>query len=214
MQPAKRSSFLGLSKEEIRVHKRIKRYGNFTLTNAVIPSYNLEVMPKSGFRRGFFREVSVSFILISASKESLFDLFIEIARLMSSSCVDVFIKNTYRTRRIHLKKYRESSVKEVDLFVVLSRLYDFEELLVDDGCTGIAIVNQETGLELQFDEDKILTVCNWQIIKEDLLAILEKSQITEDPQMKFIFEAEHRHSTSLAFLRQFNRLKIRLSAKG
>ena len=213
MQPTEKSSFLGLSKEEIKVHGRIKKYGDFTLTNAVSPSYDLKVVPKSGFWRGFYPKISVPFIIISASKESLFELFMEIARLISNSCVDIFIGDTHRRRRIHLKKDHESCRRHIDLSVALSMLYDFEELLVDDGYMGISIMNPETGVELRFDDHKLVVVFNWTTIMDKLLVILRKYKIKEDRQMKFIDEKEHMHSSIFAFRRQFNKLKICLFAR-
>ena len=52
------NSFNGLDDEEFETHARIKRYGNFTLTDAIVPSYDLKVTPKTGFRREFRRDGS------------------------------------------------------------------------------------------------------------------------------------------------------------
>ena len=55
--------------------------------------------------------------------------------------------------------YRE----HIDMPVLKSTLYDFEDLLVNDGCTGIAVLNPGLPQEVQFDEHKLLIVygSNW-----------------------------------------------------
>ena len=39
-----------------------------------------------------------------------------------------------------------------------SILWDYEDLLVNDGCTGIAVLNPGVPQEIQFDEHKLLIV--------------------------------------------------------
>ena len=59
---------------------------------------------------------------------------------------------TTARRKGHVDLYRE----HIDLPVLKSILYDFEELLLNDGCTGIAVLNPHMPLEVQFDEHKLL----------------------------------------------------------
>ena len=54
----------------------------------------------------------------------------------------------------HVDLYRE----HIDLPVLKSMLCDFEDLLLNDGCTGIAVLNPHVPLEVQFDEHKLLIV--------------------------------------------------------
>ena len=44
------SSFQHLSEEELEAHMGVARYGDFVLTDAVRPSYNLDVIPQTGYR--------------------------------------------------------------------------------------------------------------------------------------------------------------------
>ncbi len=57
-----------------------------------------------------------------------------------------------RDSRGHVDLYRE----HIDLPVLKSTLYDYEDLLLNDGCTGIAVLNPHVPLEVQFDEHKLL----------------------------------------------------------
>ena len=44
------SSFSDLTDDQLETHLKIARYGNFVLTDAVRPSYDLQVVPRTGFR--------------------------------------------------------------------------------------------------------------------------------------------------------------------
>ena len=57
-----------------------------------------------------------------------------------------------RQQRGHVDLYRE----HIDLPVLKSILWDYEELLLNDGCIGIAVLNPDVPLEVQFDEHKLL----------------------------------------------------------
>ena len=43
-------SFRNLSEQQLESHMSIARYGDFTLTDAVRPSYSLDIVPKTGYR--------------------------------------------------------------------------------------------------------------------------------------------------------------------
>jgi hypothetical protein len=92
--------------------------------------------------------------------------------------------------------------------VLKSILYDFEDLLMNDGCTGIAVLNPSVPQEVQFDEHKLL------IVYGKPLDRFEKTLITRDvychEEMRFITEAEHVHSSSEQYFSQFEELKMRL----
>ena len=48
------SSFSKLSEEDLETHLRVARYGDFTLTDAVRPSYDLQVVPAQGYRHDVY----------------------------------------------------------------------------------------------------------------------------------------------------------------
>jgi hypothetical protein len=81
-------------------------------------------------------------------------------------------------------------------------------MLLDDGCTGIAVLNPNIPLEVQFDEHKLLIMYGQDL--SEFEAILEQSGIRRMEDMKFITEAEHVHSSSDEFQRQFEQLQYRL----
>ena len=51
-----RTSFDDLTQDQLDNHLRVGRYGDFTLTDAVRPSFGLEVIPREGYRRDVYRD--------------------------------------------------------------------------------------------------------------------------------------------------------------
>jgi len=202
------SSFEQLTEEELEAHLGVARYGSFLLTGAVRPSYDLQVVPCQGYRHDVYRDdeskTAVPVLMGSASKESLFEVFLELLDPLGS-VVDVVLETSHhRDRRGHQDLYRE----HIDLPVLKSILYDFEDLLLNDGCTGIAVLNPAAPQEVQFDEHKLLIVYGNELgLYEQVFA--ERCVGCND-RMKFITEAEHVHSSSEQYSEQFEELKIRL----
>jgi hypothetical protein len=85
-------------------------------------------------------------------------------------------------------------------------------MLVNDGCTGIAVLNPHLPQEVQLDEHKLLIVYG-----SDLRAyerILQEGRVPCRDDMRFITEAEHVHSTCERYVEQFEELKMRLGMDG
>ncbi len=93
-----------------------------------------------------------------------------------------------------------------------SVLWDYEDLLVNDGCTGIAVLNPGAPLEVQFDEHKLLIVYGNQL--SEFESVYHQQGIRCDEALKFITEAEHVHSSSDRYAEQFDELKTRLGMDG
>ena len=157
--PAGTSSFERLSEEELEAHLGVVRYGDFMLTDAVRPSYDLQVVPAP----------RLSPRHLSRRREPLQRARADGRRLAASGCS----KSSWtcstrwaagrrgagnqpqpRTAAAHLDLYRE----HIDMPVLKSILWDYEDLLVNDGCTGIAVLNPGVPQEVQFDEHKLLIV--------------------------------------------------------
>lgn len=205
---AHNSSFERLTEEELDAHLGVVRYGDFVLTDAVRPSYDLQVIPCQGYRHDTYRDeesrVSVPVIMASASHEKLFDLFLDLMDPLGME-VDVVLETSHnRQNRGHVDLYRE----HIDLPVLKSILCDYEDLLMNDGCTGIAVLNPNMPREVQFDEHKLLIVYGEDL--REFEEILHDRRLSCDEQMKFITEAEHVHSSSDHYCQQFEELKMRL----
>ena len=202
------SSFEQLSEEELEAHLGVARYGSFTLTGAVRPSYDLQVVPSQGYRHDFYQDeqskTRVPVIMAAASKERLFDVFMDMLDPLGCE-VDVVLETSHNRRnKGHVDLYRE----HIDLPVLKSILYDYEDLLLNDGCTGIAVLNPHVPLEVQFDEHKLLIAYGSDL--SEFENVLGEQRVRRDDSIKFITEAEHVHSSSDHYLDQFEELKMRL----
>lgn len=203
-----RTSFDDLTEEQLDAHLKIDRYGAFQLTEAVRPSFRLEVIPREGYRREVYRDPqtgnTMPVLAASISKDRLFDVFMDLLDPLGEE-LDVVMESSHDSDHgQHQDLYRE----HMDTVILKSTLYDYEELLLNDGCTGIAALNPSGPMEVQFDEHKLLF-----IYAEDLdpfEAILREYRIRRDDTIKFLSEAEHLHSTDEEFLEKFNELRYRL----
>lgn len=200
-----RSSFEHLTDDELEAHLGVSKYGDFRLTEAVRPSYDLQVVPKQGYKHDVYRDAdsTVPVMMVSASSEKLFDLFMELIEPLGTE-VDVVLETSHTNSRRHQDLYRE----HIDIPILQSILWDFEDLLLNDGCTGIAVLNPSVPQEVQFDEHKMLIVYGQPLEKFE--QILRRYGIPHDETLQFITEAEHVHSSNDGYSEQFEQLKTRL----
>ncbi len=210
--PHRTSSFEQLSEEQLQAHLGVTRYGSFRLTDAIRPSYDLQVVPSQGFRHDYYHDeqskTRVPVLMAAATSEKLFDVFLDLLDPLGSE-VDVVLETSHnRESKGHVDLYRE----HIDLPVLKSTLYDYEDLLVNDGCTGIAVLNPHVPLEVQFDEHKLLITYGHDL--SEFESVFRQHGVTCNEQLKFITEAEHVHSSSDQYARQFEELLMRLGMDG
>lgn len=206
------SSFESLTEEDLEAHMQISQYGAFRLTDAVRPSYDLQVKPVQGYRFDTYRDeqgkVEVPVLMAAASSEILFDLLMDSLDPLGSD-VDVVLETSHdQGPGSHQDLYRE----HIDLPVLKSILWDFEEMLLNDGCTGLAVINPETPQELQFDEHKLLIFYGEPL--EPFEEILRSRGLRRLEGLRFITEAEHVHSSKDEFRDCLNDLKTQLGIDG
>ena len=204
--------FQQLNQEELEAHLGVNRYGDFVLTDAVRPSYDLEVVPSSGFRHDTYRDDAskqdVPVVMASMSREGLFETFIELLEPLGS-VVDVVVETSHDYSAAgHQDLYRE----HIDMPILQSILWDFEDFLVNDGCTGVAVLNPTVPQEVQFDEHKLLIVYGKKLTPFE--SILIDADLNCCEKMKFVTEAEHVHSTNDEYIQKFEELKMRLGIDG
>jgi hypothetical protein len=202
------SSFENLSEDQLEAHMKIARYGDFLLTEAIRPSFDLQVVPAAGFRHDVYKDketkVDIPVLMASASREQLFELFLDLLDPLGQE-VDVVLETSHeRKSRGHDDLYRE----HIDLPVLKSTLCDFEELLLNDGCLGVAVLNPGIPLEVQFDEHKLLIMYGQDL--SEFEEIVERAGLPRNEEMRFITEAEHVHSSSEEMLQEFEQLRYRL----
>ncbi|MEZ6133541.1 MAG: hypothetical protein R3C53_01395 [Pirellulaceae bacterium] len=201
------TSFGALTDEQLEAHLQVSCYGVFELTDAIRPSIDLQVVPRQGFRHDTYVDptsnTKVPVIMASATRERLFDLFIDMIDTLGP-VVDVVLETSHYHTGGHQDFYRE----HIDLPVLKSILYDFEEMLLNDGCTGIAVLNPKRQQEVQFDEHKMIIAYGSPL--EYFERVMIEHDVYVDEDIRFLTEAEHVHTSSDKMYDQFQTLAMRL----
>jgi hypothetical protein len=205
------SSFQGVSEQQLEEHLNIARYGSFLLTDAVRPAFDLQVVPSAGWRRDVYRDqetqIDVPVIMAAQTRERLFELFIDLLDPLGEE-VDVVLETSHDCESgRHEDLYRE----QIDLPILKSMLYDHEDLLTHDGCTGIAVLNPRIPMEVQFDEHKLLIMYGHDL--DPFVEILEERGLHSSETIRFITEAEHIHSSTDEMTERFSELRYQLGVE-
>ena len=206
------SSFDRLSSEELDTHLNIQRYGDFVLTDAVRPSYDLQVIPQIGYRLDAYHDEcsgsDVPVLMAAASREHLFDLFMDLLDPLGAE-VKVVLETSHASQGGH---HVDLCREHVELPILKSMLWDYEDLLLNDGCTGIAVLNTAVPYEVQFDEHKMLVVYGDPL--SEFEQVLRSYGLKCQDDIRFITEAEHVHSSHDRHADLFEQMKLRLGMEG
>jgi hypothetical protein len=197
-----------VSSKNLAAHLQVDLYGSFQLTNAVRPALDLPVIPCEGFRINTYHDpragLRVPVIAASVSRERLFDAFLALLEPLHE-VVDVVLETSHdQTRGGHCDLLRE----HIDRPVLESHFCEFEDLLVNDGCTGVAVIGIEEPVEVQFDEHKLLVVYARDL--KPFESILKRYGVRRNDAMKLITEGEHLHTSQPRFHDEFGQLCYRL----
>ena len=194
----------------LEAHLARRRYGRFTLTDAIRPGWPIEVVPRAGYRHDRYvdpRGGQLQALVASVSSEALFDTFLDLLEPIGGEC-DVILETSHdRPRGGHVDLVRHG----IERTVLESVLWEYDDVLLDDGCTGIAVMHPEHPLEVQFDAHKLLVV-----YAPDTTAfeqVLRDRGVPADETLRFVFQAEHVHASHGRFARRFEELAARLAAE-
>jgi hypothetical protein len=189
-------------------HLRVDRYGDFWLTDAIRPSMQRQVLPCEGYRLETYRDrqanIAVPVLAAAVSRERLFETFLDLLNPLGE-IVDVVLETSHDTDgNSHRDLFRE----DIDLPVLKSHLCDSEELLLHDGCTGVAVLSKSAPMEIQFDEHKLLIVYARNL--KPFEQALSQGGLKRNDRLRLITEGEHLHSTDPRFVAAFEQLCYRL----
>ena len=189
-------------------HLKVDRYEDFWLTDAIRPAHALPIVPRQGYRIDTYRDAKANFqvpvLAASVSRERLFDVFLDLLDPLGE-VVDVVLETSHESiGSQHLDLFREA----MDLPVIKSHCCDYEELLLHDGCTGLALMSTEGPLEVQFDEHKLLVVYASDL--KPFERVMRAHGVHRNDKMKLITEGEHLHSTDERYRGLFDQLCYRL----
>ncbi len=198
---------MDVNSEKLTDHLQVDHYGSFWLTEAIRPSLDLQVVPREGYRVETFRDaetkVEVPVLVAAVSRERLFDLFLALLDPLGE-VVDAILETSHETEG---EGHEDLQREQIDLPVLKSYCCEFEELLLHDGCSGIAVMSTTQPMEVQFDEHKLLVVYAQDL--EPFERILLESGIKREDGLRLITEGEHLHSTEPQYVDAFQQLCYR-----
>ena len=197
-----------MNSDKLNAQLRVDRYGEFWLTDAIRPSPRRQVVPKAGYRVETYKDprnnLRVPVLAAAVSREKLFDTFLELLDPLGE-VVDVVLETSHDGDGTH---HRDLFREQIDLPVVKSVFCDFDDLLLNDGCTGVAVMSTAEPIELQFDEHKLLIVYAHNL--RPFQGILTDAGVLRNDELKLITEGEHLHSTDARYREEFEQLCFRL----
>ena len=190
-------------------HLARSRYGRFTLTEAVRPGWHLDVVPQAGFRHDAYIDPRTGgrmpAVIAAVSSEDLFSTFLELIEPFGDAC-DVVLESSHDSKELRRELTREG----VERLVLESMLWEYEDLLLNDGCTSIAVMHPELSLEVQLDEHKLLIV--YAHARSPFERVFSNLGLGRDDRMRFISQGEHLHTSHERFANRFEELVNRLGA--
>lgn len=191
-------------------HVRQNRYGDFLLTDAVRPGPGVPVPPREGYRLSRFRDAETGICLpvlgAAVSAERLFDVFLELLDPLGPR-VHAVLETSHDSRGDRHVDLRRG---DIDLPVLMSYFCDFEDLLVNDGCTGVAVVSAARRIEVQLDEHKLLFVYAKDL--KPFRRILRRYGVQRHNDLQLIAEAAHLHHSDRRYADEFHQLAARMGA--
>ena len=201
-----------MSSDRLTEHLKIRQYGSFILPDAVRPSPSVPIEPRQGYRIQIFRDrraqIKLPMLSAAVSADTLFDLFLLLLEPVGD-VVHVFLESSHGT---NADRHEDLRRMHIDLPVLSSHLCEFEDLILNDGCTGLAVMAERQPIEVQFDEHKL-----FHIYAPDLRPfrkILKRFGIRRRTKLSLISEAEHLHHTTDAYAEDFQQLCAQLGAGG
>ena len=197
-----------MTPEQLAAHLRVDRYGDFVLTDAIRPAPNVPVTPRQGFRTEVYRDaragLQVPVLAAAVSRERLFDVFLDLLGPLGE-VVDLVLETSHASDgATHRDLFRE----HIDLPVLQSCFLDFENLLLNDGCTGTAVISASKPMEVQFDEHKLLIVYAHDL--RPFERVMERFGVGREDGLRLITEGEHLHSTEPQHSEAFEQLCFRI----
>ncbi len=189
-------------------HLNRKTYGSFTLTDAVRPGPSLPIRPRQGYTLQVYRDrkagLKLPMISAAVSAENLMDCFLALLDPLGDS-VHVVLETSHGRDADDHMDYRRT---HIDRPVLASHFCEFEDLLLNDGCTGVAVLSARGRMEVQFDEHKLLHIYATKI--NPFRRVLRDFGVRRRKDLPLISDAEHLHHTTDDHEETFEQLCLRV----
>jgi hypothetical protein len=181
------------------------------LTDAIRPAAHSSDTLVEGYRLETYRGrpgLRIPALAAAIGRDRIFDIFLQLLGPLGE-IVDVVLETSHGNTA---DRHRDLRRTHIDRPVLESYFCEFEDLLLNDGCTGVAVVASGRPMEVQFDEHKLL-VCYGRNLKP-FRRVLRDAGIPRKQDLRLISEAAHLHHTRPDDARQFRDLALRLGVGG
>ena len=176
------------------------------LTEAIVSMDPLNRPLTEGYKTDIYHDKetgeSIPALDIATHSDKLIDVFLDLVDLMYGK-LGLILETSHN--------YPDGNGKHDDLFradvepwYIKHIVCQHSDLFLNDGCTGIAIMNFELPEEIQFDEHNCLFVYTRRI--EEFKRVLEDHGINYDKELHLISDGEHKHVLSEEYSEQFQEL--------
>lgn len=193
-----------MRREHLTSDVEVECYGDFWLTDAVRAAPDAEIVPREGYRLGIYRDrrVGLKIPVLSAavSRERLFEVFLDMLVPLGEA-VDLILETSHDSPD---GSHRDLHREHIEVPVLQSYFCDYEDLLLNDGCTGVAVLSRRKRMEVQFDEHKMLVVYAKNLLPFE--HVLKQRAIRHVEGLQLVSEVEHIHSTQPRHAGEFEQL--------
>ncbi len=197
-----------MNADPLATHLQVARYGEFTLTDAVRPALDVPIRPREGYRIEVYRDrtsrLRLPVLAASVSAENLFDTFLALMAPLGDE-VHVVLESSHNAEA---NRHQDLRRNHIDTPVLASYFCDFENLLLNDGCTGVAVLSARRPIEVQFDEHKLIYVYASNL--KPFRRVLRDAGVRRRKNLPLISEAEHLHHSTDDYADEFRQLCLRI----
>jgi hypothetical protein len=197
-----------VTSRQLAAHFAIDRYGDFTLTDAVRPAPGTAATLREGYRLDAFHDdrtgLTIPRLAAAVSQERLFDVFLALLKPLGE-VVDVVLETSHAGDE---DRHRDLRRTHIDRPVLESYLCEYEDLILNDGCTGVAVIAAGRPMEVQFDEHKQFVVYARKLTP--FRCVLRAAGVPRRSRLRLLSEDAHLHNSDAAYARQFRELALRL----
>lgn len=175
-------------------------------SSAVCPAEGVDLPAVEGYRPDTYHNaatgLTVPALVAAADVGRVFELFLALLEPLGPM-VDVVLESSHAAG--HVREWRR---RGIDRAVLASHLYDYEQLLLTDGCAGIAVVAPRGRMEVQFDEHKHLLI--YARNRRPFRDILRDHGLKRHNGLELLFEVPHLHRSEPGQAATFRQLALRL----
>lgn len=185
-------------------HTRKRKYGSFVLTDAIRPSFALDIIPEEGYRIDDLKDVGndKKLLYASISREKLFKIFLQFLDECENE-VEVFLEQVDPRHR-HATEEHYSELLDVSL--VRDVCIKHKSLLLNQGYLSIVI--RDARGDITLDRFKCLGVIHPDI--NTFERILWLSDVDFIPDIQFLSEGPHIGLAYPEFNQAFENLRYAL----